>query len=512
MHPFNIFTAAFSLLNIGRGVLGVPNPNSEHNLVERQARTTPILTVFPGQAALPTLADIINLNATNGTFLPIQNIQGDILVGMKKQLETFYFFHINDPASFKTALNSYVPTITSTATLLSPASSQPLAFVNIAFSSTGLQALGITDDLGDSQFSSGMYADATNLGDSLSTWESPFAGTNIHGAFLIGTDKLAPQNSYVSFYVSGIVSTFGSSITEVDRIDASARPGDEAGHEHFGFLDGISNPAVAGFSTTVLPGQTVVPSGTILTGRLGDVALRPSWTLDGTFMAFRKLQQKVPEFDAWTLENAIQNPEVTLTVQQGADYLGARMFGRWKSGAPTDITPLVDDPTLGADPQSNNNFDFAHANSSLISDQSRCPFSAHIRKTNPRADLADANTINHAIRAGTPYGPEASSSEASSKTSAQDRGMAFVEYQSTIGNGFRFQQINWANTANFPPLKTVTPGIEPIVGQGSPRTADGLNPVDPSVGYTVPQFVIPTGGEYFFVPSISAITDVITAS
>ncbi len=193
----------------------------------------------------------------------------------------------------------------------------------------------------------------------------------------------------------------------------------------FGFLDGISNPAVAGFSTTVLPGQTVVPSGTILTGRLGDVALRPSWTLDGTFMAFRKLQQKVPEFDAWTLENAIQNPEGTLTVQQGADYLGARMFGRWKSGAPTDITPLVDDPTLGADPQSNNNFDFAHAASSLISDQSRCPFSAHIRKTNPRADLADANTINHAIRAGTPYGPEVSSSEASSNTSTQDRGMAF---------------------------------------------------------------------------------------
>jgi hypothetical protein len=25
---------------------------------------------FPGQGSLPTLADIINLNATNGTFLP----------------------------------------------------------------------------------------------------------------------------------------------------------------------------------------------------------------------------------------------------------------------------------------------------------------------------------------------------------------------------------------------------------------------------------------------------------
>lgn len=34
---------------------------------------------FPGQLALPTLEQIINLNATNGTFLPLEDIQGDIL-------------------------------------------------------------------------------------------------------------------------------------------------------------------------------------------------------------------------------------------------------------------------------------------------------------------------------------------------------------------------------------------------------------------------------------------------
>lgn len=34
---------------------------------------------FPGQANLPTLSDLINWNATNGTLLPISNIQGDIL-------------------------------------------------------------------------------------------------------------------------------------------------------------------------------------------------------------------------------------------------------------------------------------------------------------------------------------------------------------------------------------------------------------------------------------------------
>ena len=113
---------------------------------------------------------------------------------MKKQKETFYFFHINDAAAFKTALLSYVPDrITSTTVLLSPPSSQPLAFVNLAFSHTGLTTLGVTDDLGDPQFTGGQFADAPSFSDDTSQWEAPFAGTNIHGVFLIGSDQVSPQ-------------------------------------------------------------------------------------------------------------------------------------------------------------------------------------------------------------------------------------------------------------------------------------------------------------------------------
>lgn len=111
-------------------------------------------------------------------------------VGMKKEKETFYFFHINDATAFRTALASYLPNITSTSTLLSPPSSQPLAFVNLAFSSTGLAALGISDDIGDLYFSSGQFADADNLGDDISLWESPFVNRSIHGVILIGSDEV----------------------------------------------------------------------------------------------------------------------------------------------------------------------------------------------------------------------------------------------------------------------------------------------------------------------------------
>jgi deferrochelatase/peroxidase EfeB len=80
---------------------------------------------------------------------------------------------------------------------------------------------------------------------------------------------------------------------------------------------------------------------------------------------------------------------------------------------------------LGADPTRNNNFDYNHLGSLITTDQSECPFAAHIRKTRPRGDLFNTNIINQAIRAGIPYGPEVSSSESSSSTTTQDRGLAF---------------------------------------------------------------------------------------
>ena len=48
-------------------------------------------------------------------------------------------------------------------------------------------------------------------------------------------------------------------------------------------------------------------------------------------------------------------------------------------GAPVDLFPTADSPSVGADPNRNNNFTFAQAGADLGSDQSRCPFSAHIR-------------------------------------------------------------------------------------------------------------------------------------
>ena len=123
-----------------------------------------------------------------------------------------------------------------------------------------------------------------------------------------------------------------------------------------------------------------------------------------------------------------------------ADILGARMVGRWKSGAPLSITPLVDDKKLADDPNRNNKFKFNPDS------QEVCPFAAHIRKMNPRKDLLkfgkpEDNVNPHLIlRRGIPFGPEVTTEEKLTQRTKYERGLHFVSYQSDLQQGFSFLQ------------------------------------------------------------------------
>nr|WAW38278.1 DyP-type peroxidase [Auricularia auricula-judae] len=446
---------------------------------------------IPGQPRLPYLEEVLQ-DAT----LNLSDIQCDILVGMKKKLEQFYFFTINEPKSFKAKLhNSVVPQITSTLQMLSPSSggppAQPMVALNMAFSQTGLQRLGITDNVNDPPFSAGQFVDANNLGDpGTANWVKAFTATQLlHGVFLIASDDQSLVDTEVAF----LEALFGTDMTKLYSLQGSIRPPPFDGHEMFGYLDGIGQPAVLGFNVNpVLPGQQVVNAGVILVGEPGDTVPRPAWAKDGSFLAFRQLQQLVLEFNSFLDQNAPVVPG--LTHPESADLLGARMIGRWKSGAPVQLAPLVDDPPLGNDQFQNNNFDFTNPSpSDFTSDQSTCPFDAHIRKTRPRADLiAPANTI---MRAGIPYGPEVTPAETKANKSDPklERGLAFVAYQSQIGQGFQFMQQAWANNPNFVFGKNVAPGQDPIIGanHGGPRFMSGYNVADTTQVLKLPfDFVI----------------------
>ncbi|EEB94463.1 hypothetical protein MPER_06717 [Moniliophthora perniciosa FA553] len=77
--------------------------------------------------------------ASQSAGLNLDDIQGDILVGMKKDKELFFFFGIQDAATFKTKLGSDIHDLITSTTQLLDVSIQPVTAVNIAFSQTGLK-------------------------------------------------------------------------------------------------------------------------------------------------------------------------------------------------------------------------------------------------------------------------------------------------------------------------------------------------------------------------------------
>jgi len=281
-------------------------------------RTTSILSTPAAQPNLPSLPQASQ--AAAAVSLNLTNIQGDILIGMKKKIEVFFFFHINNGAKFKKGLKTLAPQITTTTQLLQ-VSTQPITAINVAFSSTGLAALGVNDTLGDPLYTGGQFKDAPNLGDPGTTnWVPEFKGTFVHGVFLLASD--APSS--ITNELHSIQSLFGSSMSQKYILQGQVRPGNEEGHEHFGFMDGISQPAITGFTGNPTPGQIFITPGNILLGETGDIITRPSWALDGSFLAFRQLKQLVPEFSKFLTDNPIIEPGLTL--QQGSDLMGARML------------------------------------------------------------------------------------------------------------------------------------------------------------------------------------------
>lgn len=472
--------------------------------------------------------------------LELDEIQGDVLIGLQKFVERFIFFEISDAAGFKKFLrHEIIKRITTTRDvqtrefqlrdLKNHGKSDPIPNigVNVAFTITGLSKLVLDPNLGDLAFQAGAIGRASSLGDPSQAgkptgWLPEFLSDKIDGVFLVtgGTDAA------VDAEVKNL-EALGASMAVIRKDSGKVRPGLEKGHEHFGWQDGISQPGITGL-TTPFPGQQMMEAGLYVFGYpvpagTPPTAPAPAWAKNGSLMVFRRLNQLVPEFAKFIADQGSQ---------LGVDpvLLGARLVGRWKSGAPLALTPSQDDTTLAADPNQNNNFDFSDDQG-----QRRCPFGAHTRKTNPRADLAISEgqaasapsevlqgvvSPRRIIRQGIPFGEEVTAAETTVSKTSEERGLLFVCYQTSIVNQFEFLQISWADNPGFifgkthPDGSAVTTGLDPIIGQNIPP-AQRIGMDEPLPNYPTGNqrsqlnqptaFVVPTGGAYFFVPSISAL-------
>jgi len=211
--------------------------------------------------------------------------------------------------------------------------------------------------------------------------------------------------------------------------------------------------------------------------------------------------------------------------------MASKIVGRWRSGAPLERAPHQDNPTLGEHPLSTNSFQY-NSNTTAVPFQPNinclpdstfyvaqadpngtiCPHASHIRKTQPRdqpdpnqssEDSQKAHLTRRIVRRGCPFGPAV---EDRTKDDNQDRGLAFICYQSNIQEQFEFIQHSWANKADFPKKDA---GHDLIIGNSKDQRFLALpqESGEPKIIKPNSYFVIPKGGGYFFAPSIKTLED-----
>jgi Dyp-type peroxidase family len=285
--------------------------------------------------------------------------------------------------------------------------------------------------------------------------------------------------------------------------------------QHFGFAEGLSQPFLHGLNAEPRRGEDRVPVGEILLGypnAYGQYPISPVWDdLDlgrnGSFLVFRKLEQNVAAFWGWIADHARRLAggdiaEATLL----ADLIGAKLVGRWRSGASLVSTPDRDDPAYAA-PDRVNAFKYlAHDPAGL-----RCPITAHIRRANPRdarggtAQESETVTSRHRIlRRGRSFGSPLPYEDAlAGHDDGVTRGLYFICLQSSIARGFEFIQQTWLANPGFAGLHR-EPDLIVADPAGRGHITIPAEPVRLRLD-KAPTVVTHVGGGYFFLPSLAAL-------
>ncbi len=376
------------------------------------------------------------------------------------------------------------------------------AWLAIGISYAGLEALGVPRDSLQSfpeAFRVGMAARARQLGDEgindPKNWERPFGTSEVHIGLSAFSDSEDKRRRVVAIAREQYERFPG--ITVLHTQDFGAQPGDL---NPLGYKDGIDQPAIEGSGVEPLPGQgRPIKSGEFILGYPGEAAVplpMPQPEIlgrNGTYVGLRKYQSRVGAFNRFLRTNGSTEAE--------RELLAAKLVGRWRSGAPLTLAPDVDDPALGRDAQRNNDFNYANDPRGR-----QVPFGSHIRRMNPRdtelARLTDVN-VHRVIRRGTTYGPPYDPNALSEADDEVPRGAYFLFISAKAMATIEFLQQEWINDGNF-----IGAGDErdPIIGlqeKGATFTIPKA-PVRRRV-HGIETFNVLRGGEYFFMPSLSAL-------
>jgi Dyp-type peroxidase family len=444
--------------------------------------------------------------------LDLGDIQGDILRahGNAYERTSYVFVGIDDAARGRDWLRPLVDRVTTAA--LRPREAKPAVALNIALTAAGLRALGVPEHVMrtfSDEFLTGMAARADLLGDTGASapehWDDGFGRDEAHVLVTINAFGETELDTELSA-LRAAVERFGLRIVAEQhaRLFADTR-------EHFGFADGFAQPAVQGATDDKAAGggvplghgrwRPLAPGEFILGYPDEDTLVDPQRRLPsapaaplargGTYMVWRKLRQDVALFRRTVSAAAERYPH-------GEQALRAKVVGRWDNGAPLVKHPYTQPDTFDGQAPGANDFSYRDPDR----DGMRCPLGSHIRRSNPRDALGFEGrlTFRHRIiRRGMPYG-EPLPAQATEDDGA-DRGLVFVCFNASIARQFEGIQVQWLNDGNVFGLGHDSDYLLGSAAGGS-MVVQGRPPY-----YLTPQeqFVTTRGGEYLFVPGITAL-------
>jgi Dyp-type peroxidase family len=385
---------------------------------------------------------------------------------------------------------------------------RPKSCLNIAVTAEGLRAIGMPEAVLATfppEFVEGAVARAAMVGDTganaPSQWMKPFADpSGVHIVLFLSADSreiLAQLNDEIT-------KALGSAASCVVLPDG-VMPADH--RAHFGYVDGISQPRVAGVPKqgADVPGipefsdpMALVPPGAFV---LGYPSQHPDYTYpmpspdtlgrNGSFAAVRVLAQDCAAFENYLTEMA----EAT-----GFDreLVAAKLCGRWRTGVPL---ALSDNPDPASVPMEKwNEFDYADDPAGK-----KCPLGAHIRRNNPRATsvAGDGGEKHRIMRRGLPYGPPF---DPENPNDGIERGLLGFFICGNLRDQFEFLMKEWINDGDFVGLG---PDRDPILGNQPPEGGRFRCPAGkgqpPVKMRNMPSFVTTRGGAYCFLPGRSAL-------
>ncbi|PTT23138.1 peroxidase [Microbacterium sp. HMWF026] len=445
------------------------------------------------------LSELVSRFRRENVSLELDDIQALILRSRPEPYVGIHaMLHVDDAAGGRDLLRRLEPHISTAAGWAEELDT----WTGVAISYPGLEALGVPKASLESfpvAFKAGMAARAHQLRDfgenAPETWEEEYRDGYCHIALTIYARDNDALDGAIARAFRELKSSTGVTLAGTNRFGA-----DEEAKNPFGFRDSISQPTVAGSGLDTVPGQErSIAAGEFILGEdseTGSPLLTPAPDVlgrNGSYIVLRKYASKVGAFNDFLRHHASTDDE--------QDLLGAKMFGRWRSGAPLVLSPHMDDVELGADPNRNNNFDYADDEAGLA-----CPYASHSRRLNPRYGrttiLADEN-IHRIIRRSSTFGPKWTRERTAAQDAEIESGIFFIFISARAFDTIEFLQQEWINRGNFIDLGDER---DPIVGlHENPGTFTiPTEPVRKRV-HEVTTFNRLRGGEYMFMPSLSAL-------